>query len=115
MDMKKADKPDLSLLTNKKVKAAISALQNNDEAAWFALFNEDVLFYDDGNQMQFKNFFKKALGHERFLSIDKVELSGMEVHGDFHSDQWGKFRTFFRFELDRNGKFSRLDIGQSDQ
>jgi len=110
--MKKPEKPDLTLLSNKKIKAAITALQNNDDTPWFALFSDDVLLYDDGNQMQFKNFFKKALGHERFLTIDRVDQNGMEVYGDFHSDQWGKFKTCFKFELDKNGKICRLEIGQ---
>jgi len=104
---------DLSKLSNPKVKAAISALQNGDGNKWFPLFSEQVALYDDGNQLQFKNFFKKALGHERFISIDRVEDNGLTVYGEFHSDQWGDFKTFFKFQLDKNGKISRLDIGQA--
>lgn len=86
---------DLSKLSNSKVKAAITALQKGDEKAWFSLFTDDVQLYDDGNQMQFNNFFKKALGHERFTSIDKVEHNGLDVYGNFHSDQWGDFQNIF--------------------
>ncbi|MFC4211908.1 hypothetical protein ACFOWA_11985 [Pedobacter lithocola] len=103
---------DLSKLTNKKVKAAIEALQKGDGKAWFPLFAADVILYDDGNQMQFNNFFKKALGRERFISIDKVENNGLDVYGHFHSDQWGEFKTHFKFYLNKEGKISRLDIEQ---
>ncbi|GGI23247.1 hypothetical protein [Pedobacter mendelii] len=103
---------DLSKLTNAKVKAAILALQKGDGKEWFPLFSADVMFYDDGNQMQFNNFFKKALGHERFTSIDKVDNNGLDVYGNFHSNQWGDFKAFFKFQINKAGKINRLDIGQ---
>ena len=103
---------DLSKLSNAKVKAAIVALQKGDEKSWFTLFANDIKFYDDGNQLQFKNFFKKALGHERFTKIDRVESNGLEVYGDFHSDQWGDFKTYFRFQIGKDGKITQLEIGQ---
>ena len=103
---------DLNKLTNRKVKAAIDALQKGDQNAWFLHFAEEVVLYDDGNQMQFNNFFKKALGHERFTSIDKVENNGLDVYGHFHSDQWGDFKTLFKFRINKEGKIDRLDIGQ---
>lgn len=105
---------DFNKLTNKKVKAAIEALQKGDEKAWFLLFADDVVLYDDGNQMQFNNFFKKALGHERFTAIDKVENNGLDIYGDFHSDQWGDFKTSFKFKINKDGKINRLDIGQEN-
>ncbi len=104
---------DLNKLPNIKVKAAIVALQKGDSKGWFALCAEDAVLYDDGNQVQFNNFFKKAIGHERFTTIDKVENNGLDVYGDFHSDQWGNFKTCFKFQINKAGKISRLDIGQA--
>lgn len=104
---------DLSKLSNPKVKAAITALQKGDSKSWFALCAEDAILYDDGNQLQFNNFFKKAIGHERFTSIDMVENNGLDVYGGFHSDQWGDFKTYFKFQINKAGKISRLDIGQA--
>ncbi len=103
---------DLNKLTNKKVKAAITALQSGDSKAWFPLFTSEVVFYDDENQVRFNNYFKKALGHERFTSIERVENNGLHIYGNFHSDQWGDFKTLFKFQLDKAGKINRLDIGQ---
>ncbi len=104
---------DLTKLSNVKVKTAIIALQKGDEKMWFSLFAAEVAFYDDGNQMKFNNFFRKALGHEHFTSIDKVENNGLEVYGHFHSDQWGDFKTCFKFQFNKEGKIARLDIGQA--
>jgi len=100
-------------LTNATVKQAVNALQANDSKAWFALFTDQAVLYDDGNKMDFKGFWQKAIGHERFTSIDKVENNGLDVYGRFHSDQWGDFKTCFKFHIDKDGKIDRLDIGQA--
>lgn len=100
-------------LSQTSVKKAIDALQHADSKAWFALFTYDAVLYDDGNKMNFRLFFEKALGHERFTSIDKVENNGLDVYGRFHSDQWGDFKTYFKFHINSDGKINRLDIGQA--
>jgi len=101
-------------LTNPTVKKAIEALQAGDKKAWFALFTADAELFDDGHKMNFKSFFEKALGHERFTAIDKMENQGLDVYGRFHSDQWGDFKTYFRFIINPEGKIRRLDIGQAN-
>ncbi len=110
------NKPSMNTdkLTNATVKQAVNALQTNDSKAWFALFTDKATLYDDGNKMDFKAFWQKAIGHERFTSIDKVENNGLDVYGRFHSDQWGDFKTYFKFHIDKDGKIDRLDIGQAE-
>jgi hypothetical protein len=101
-------------LTNPTVKAAIEALQNGDRKAWSALFEPDARLYDDGAPRRLDKFTRDALGHERFTSIDRVENNGLDLVGAFHSEQWGDFRTYFRFQLSPSGKIKRLDIGQAE-
>jgi hypothetical protein len=101
-------------LTNPAVKAAIEALRSGDRKAWSALFEPNARLYDDGAPRSLEKFTQNALGHERFTSIDRVENNGLDLTGAFHSDQWGDFRTYFRFQLSPSGKIKRLDIGQAD-
>ncbi len=110
---RKSNTMNTDKLTNTTVKKAIDALQTTDSKAWFALFTADAELYDDGNKMNFRSFFEKALGHERFTSIDKVENNGLDLYGKFHSDQWGDFKTYFKFHINAAGKINRLDIGQA--
>ena len=71
--------------------------------------------YDDGSSPRsLDRFTADALGHERFTSIDRVENNGLDVFGAFHSDQWGDFRTYFKFHLSAAGKIRRLDIGEAE-
>jgi hypothetical protein len=100
-------------LTNPTVKAAITALENGDRKAWSALFEPDAKLYDDGSPRDLKEFSRDALGHERFTSIERVENGGLDLVGAFHSDQWGNFRAYFKFQLSPSGKIKRLDIGQA--
>lgn len=104
---------DTEKLVNLTVKAAIEALQKADKQAWASLFEPDASLCDDGSPRSLARFTQEALGHERFTSIDRVENRGLDVTGSFCSEQWGDFRTFFRFHLSPSGKIKRLDIGQA--
>jgi hypothetical protein len=100
-------------LTNPTVRAAIEALQKGDQKSWAALFEPGAQLYDDGSPRSLEKFNQDALGHERFTSIDRIDNHGLDLTGHFHSDQWGDFRTYFRFQLATDGKIKRLDIGQA--
>lgn len=101
------------VLTNATVKAAVDALQKGDHVAWVALFEPGATLYDDGSPRSLERFTHEALGHERFTSIEHVSGEGLDVVGAFHSDRWGDFKVYFRFELSSAGKIKRLDIGQA--
>ncbi|WP_343607779.1 hypothetical protein [Chryseobacterium oranimense] len=103
---------DLSKITNATVKSAIEALQSGSEQ-WYSFFTENPEMTDDGHSVDFKQFFSKALGKEKFLTIDRVENNGMDIYGKFEAGQWGNFPVFFKFHQDAQGKFDRLDIGQT--
>jgi len=110
---KKNTQMNTEILKNAIVKKAIDALQTADKTTWYSLFTTVPELYDDGHKMNFKTFFDKALGHERFTSIDKIENDGLDIYGKFHSDQWGDFKTYFRFHINTDNKIERLDIGQA--
>ena len=101
------------VITNETVKAAIEAPQRGDRKAWSALFEPSAALHDDGSPRSLQKFTDDALGHERFTSIESVENHGLDVIGKFHSDTWGDFRTYFKFQLSPAGKIKRLDIGQA--
>jgi hypothetical protein len=102
-------------LTNPTVRAAIEALQNGDRDAWGALFEPGAKLFDEGKAQSLETFTRDALGHERFISVQRVDQGGLELVGQFHPDQWGDFRTFFRFRLSAAGRIKRLDIGQAKE
>lgn len=105
---------DTGKLTNNTVKEAFDAWQKGDSQTFISFFTADAKLYDDGSPRDFQKFVKEACGHERFTSIDKVENDGKDIYGNFHTESWGDFRTYFKFHFNADGKVSRLDIGQAN-
>lgn len=110
----KPNKMNLSAITNGTAKKAIEAWQSGDAKSFIALFTSDAKLFDDGNPRDFNKFVKDACGHERFTGIDKVENNGLHIYGNFHTESWGDFKTYFKFHLNAEGKIYRLDIGQAE-
>jgi hypothetical protein len=108
------NKMDTSKLTNETVKNAFDAWQQGDNKTFLSYFTTDAKLYDDGNPRDFSKFVKDACGHEKFTSIDKVENNGLDVTGNFHTESWGYFKTYFKFHINSEGKINRLDIGQAN-
>lgn len=104
---------DLTKL-NETVRKAFEAWQNGNAQTFTSFFTEDAKLYDDGNPRDFKKFVKDACGHEKFTSIDKVEDEGKAIYGQFHTESWGDFKTYFKFKLNTEGKFDTLEIGQAN-
>lgn len=98
---------------HKTVKAAFEAWQAGDATTWLSYFVPDAKLYDDGKPRDFRSFVTEACGRERFTSIDEVKDSGLSILGNFHTESWGDFQTYFRFHLNNQGEFNRLDIGQA--
>lgn len=99
---------------NETVKSAFEAWQNGNAEAFTSYFTADAKLYDDGSPRDFKKFVKEACGHEKFTSIDKIENDGKDIYGQFHTESWGDFKTYFKFTLNADGKFDKLEIGQAN-
>ncbi|MGV3558717.1 hypothetical protein [Larkinella arboricola] len=105
---------DTSVIKNRMVKEAIDAFQSSDVTKWLSLFSDDAVLLDDGKPRNFKKFSTKAIQIEKFTSIDKVEDNGTSVYGHFHSDVWGDFKAYFKFQFNEAGKITVLEIGQAN-
>jgi hypothetical protein len=92
----------------------LDALQSGSRQEWAALFEPDAELFDDGQPRSLESFTRDALGHEHFVSIDRVGNHSLELISHFHSDKWREFRTYFKFQLSPSGRIRRLDIGQAD-
>ena len=99
-------------ITHPTVRAAVEAWQNKDLESWLSFFSEDTVLLDDGNPRDFKAF-SNEMGKEWFTSIDKVEDDGTSIYGQFHTESWGDFKTYFKFRMNSEGKFDQLEIGQA--
>jgi hypothetical protein len=95
------------------LQAALDALHAGDKDAWKSLLAPGAQLFDDGAPRDLAAFTEEAVGHEWFTKIRRVANDGLDVFGDFHSDQWGDFSVYFKFHLNNNQKIGHLEIGQS--
>lgn len=109
----KIAKMDTEKITNAIVRAAFEAWQKGDEKLWLSYFSKDVKLLDDGNPRDFKKFYTESIGREQFTSIDKVTDNGQSIYGQYHSEIWGNFRTYFKFHVNSDGKIYLMEIGQA--
>lgn len=107
-------KMNSAVITNEYAREAFDAWQKADTAKWYSLFTTKVKLFDDGQNRDFRQFTKEAIGNERFVSIDKVEDGGKSIYGHFHSNVWGDFKTYFKFSLNKDNKINRLEIGKAN-
>jgi len=104
---------EINKISNKTVKAVIEAWQQGNSELWLSFFTEEAKLLDDGKIRNFKEFSTKAIGPECFTSFEKVENNGLSVYGQFHSDTWGDFKTYFKFHINKEERISQLEIGQA--
>ena len=102
-------------LTHPVVKAAVSTMNAGNREGWLALFAADAVLTDDGSPHDYVDWSNRELfGQSRgyITAIDRVEDSGLTLYAQFHSDRWGDFPTFLKFQV-QDGKITRLDVGQT--
>ena len=101
---------------NPTVQAALEAMKNGDAAAWHALFATNATLSDDGNERNPKDWATSELfgkGQGRITAVDKVEDGGSTLLAQFHSAQWGDFKTSWKFTV-KDGKITRLEVSQAN-
>jgi hypothetical protein len=104
----------LPQLKEPMVKAAIVALQNGDVKGWNRLFEPDATLLDDGQPRDLKRFSREALGHERFLSIDKVSSDGSLSRESFNPIGGVAFGPTFVSPSPQKERYASLRSVRSD-
>lgn len=106
----------IETVTNPLVKSAIVAINERDSQTWYALFTPATRLSDDGRELDFRQWSERELfGRSacRIISVDKLADNGLSVYCLFHSDSYGDFKTFMRFQQ-AGDKLTRLDVGQTN-
>lgn len=106
---------DDSAIENPVVRDAIRALNARDRQHWLALFADDAPLTDDGSERDLvewsdREFFGDSRAY--ITTINRVEDQGRTLYAQLHSDRWGDFETFMKFEINDSNKITRLDVGQ---
>jgi hypothetical protein len=86
-------------LTNPVVCAMVTAMNNGDRKAFFALFAPSAQLTDDGNLEPLAEWVDREIFQAHgSLYVEAEDRDGLELTGRFESDQWDML-TVWRFEV----------------
>jgi hypothetical protein len=104
---------EIEELSDPAVRSVVAAMLDGDRDGFYAAFTGDAKLTDDGNPQDLHKWAEREVfrAHGRLEVATQLD-KGRNLVGRFRSDQWDFPTTFWRFQV-RDGRVSRLDVGQS--
>ncbi|MEU1230632.1 nuclear transport factor 2 family protein [Streptomyces sp. NPDC005828] len=103
----------LHQLSDPTVRAFVTALNANDQAALFGVLAPGATMSDDGSDRDVRDWLEREVfssnGH---MDVESEADGGRALVADYRNDTWGAMRTAWRFTVD-GGKVSRFETGQA--
>ncbi|MGW7249425.1 nuclear transport factor 2 family protein [Streptomyces decoyicus] len=100
-------------LSDPAVRALVTALNSNDEQAFFAALTPDATMSDDGSDRDLREWCDREIFTTRgHMDVQSESHQGLSLVADYRNDTWGEMRTRWRFTV-ADGKVSRFETGQA--
>ncbi|MFC1406058.1 MULTISPECIES: hypothetical protein [Streptacidiphilus] len=100
-------------LSDPTVRALVTAINDNDRAAFLALLAEGATMSDDGSDRDLEQWIDKEIFSSRgHMEVQTESDGGRALIANFRNETWGEMRTAWRFTVD-GGKVSRFETGQA--
>ncbi|MFC1437403.1 nuclear transport factor 2 family protein [Streptacidiphilus sp. N1-10] len=100
-------------LSDPTVRALVTAINDNDRAAFLALLAEGATMSDDGSDRDLDQWIDKEIFSSRgHMEVQTESDGGRALIANFRNETWGEMRTAWRFTVD-GGKVSRFETGQA--
>ncbi|MGW1375858.1 nuclear transport factor 2 family protein [Streptomyces sp. NPDC002446] len=100
-------------LSDPAVRALVTAINGNDEQAFFAALTPDATMSDDGSDRDLRQWSDREIfGSRGHLDVQAESDGGRSLVADYRNDTWGQMRTRWSFTV-TDGKVSRFETGQA--
>ncbi|WP_435970425.1 nuclear transport factor 2 family protein [Streptomyces sp. Qhu_M48] len=100
-------------LTDPAVRAFVTALNANDQAAFQAALTPGATMSDDGSDRDLEQWTEKEVFSSRgHMEIESEKEGGRDLVARYRNDTWGEMRTRWRFTVD-GGKVARFETDQA--
>ncbi|MGW7075961.1 nuclear transport factor 2 family protein [Streptomyces sp. NPDC054866] len=100
-------------LADPTVRAFVTAVNSNDQAAFQAVLTPDATMSDDGSDRDVAEWTEREVfssnGH---MDVENESDGGRVLIVTYRNDTWGEMRTKWRFTVE-DGKVSRFETGQA--
>ncbi|MFJ3987735.1 nuclear transport factor 2 family protein [Streptomyces sp. NPDC090032] len=104
---------DPKQLTDPAVRAFVTAVNANDQSAFFRALTPDATMSDDGSDRDLGLWAEREVfssnGH---MDVESEADGGRTLVVDYRNDTWGSMRTKWSFEV-TDGHISRFETGQA--
>lgn len=95
------------------VREFVDALNDNDQARFFAALTVDATMADDGVERDLGEWTDAEIfGSNGQLKVESVGPGGTDLVADYTNSRWGSMRTAWRFTVS-DGKIRRFETGQA--
>jgi len=100
-------------LSDPTVRALVTAINDNDRAAFLALLAEGATMSDDGSDRDLEHWVDREIFSSRgHMEVQTESDGGRALVANFRNETWGEMRTAWRFTVE-GGKVSRFETGQA--
>ncbi|WP_406860605.1 nuclear transport factor 2 family protein [Streptomyces sp. HUAS MG47] len=102
-----------SQLSDPTVRAFVSALNANDQEAFFGVLAPDATMADDGSERDLREWTEREIfSSNGRMDVESEGDGGLSLVATYRNDTWGAMRTAWRFTV-RDGKVARFETGQA--
>ncbi|MFF3603138.1 nuclear transport factor 2 family protein [Streptomyces sp. NPDC002463] len=100
-------------LSDPTVRAFVTALNANDQAALFDVLAPGATMSDDGSDRDVRDWLdREVFSSNGHMDVESEADGGRALVADYRNDTWGAMRTAWRFTVG-GGKVSRFETGQA--
>ncbi|MGW5775281.1 nuclear transport factor 2 family protein [Streptomyces sp. NPDC003863] len=100
-------------LSDPTVRAFVTALNANDQAALSDVLAPGATMSDDGSDRDVRDWLdREVFSSNGHMDVESEADGGRALVADYRNDTWGAMRTAWRFTVD-GGKVSRFETGQA--
>ncbi|WP_306327130.1 nuclear transport factor 2 family protein [Streptomyces venezuelae] len=100
-------------LTDPAVRAFVTALNAQDQAAFQEALAPGATMSDDGSDRDLREWTEREIFSSRgHMEIESEKGDGRDLVARFRNDTWGEMKTRWRFVVD-GGKVARFETGQA--
>ncbi|MGW8379784.1 nuclear transport factor 2 family protein [Streptomyces sp. ODS28] len=100
-------------LSDPAVRALVTALNANDQQAFYAALTPDASMSDDGSERDLRQWADREIfSSNGRMDVESESDDGRTLVADYSNDTWGAMRTRWQFSV-ADGKVSRFETGQA--
>lgn len=103
----------MTTVADPTVRAFVTAINDGDRDAFFAVLTTDATMSDDGTDRDLVEWVDREIfdanGH---MDVESVKDDGRSLIANYRNDTYGEMRTAWRFVVS-DGRISRFETGQA--